>query len=91
MLKQRVVTALIMAGLFIAGIVFLPVPALAAVFALLILAGGWEWSRMAGWSSVLGRGVFVAVLAAILLALYIHAQLGDAPTRERVQPVLGLA
>ena len=53
MLKQRVVTALIMAGLFIAGIVFLPVQALAAVFALLILAGGWEWSRMAGWDSVL--------------------------------------
>ena len=91
MLKQRVVTALVMAGLFIAGIVFLPVQALAAVFALLILAGGWEWSRMAGWDSVLSRGVFVAVLAAILLALYIHAQLGDAPTRERVQPVLGLA
>ena len=91
MLKQRVVTALIMAGLFIAGIVFLPVQALAAVFALLILAGGWEWSRMAGWDSVLSRGVFVAVLAAILLALYSHAQLGNAPTRERVQPVLGLA
>lgn len=91
MLKQRVVTALIMAGLFIAGIVFLPVQALAAVFALLILAGGWEWSRMAGWDSVLSRGVFVAVLAAILLVLYSHAQLGNAPTRERVQPVLGLA
>ena len=91
MLKQRVVTALVMAGLFIAGIVFLPVQALAAVFALLILAGGWEWSRMAGWDSVLSRGVFVAVLAAILLALYSHAQLGNAPTRERVQPVLGLA
>ena len=91
MLKQRVVTALVMAGLFIAGIVFLPEQALAAVFALLILAGGWEWSRMAGWDSVLSRGVFVAVLAAILLALYSHAQLGNAPTRERVQPVLGLA
>lgn len=91
MLKQRVITGLIMAGLFIAGIVFLPVQALAAVFALLILAGGWEWSRMAGWDSIVSRVLFVLVLAGMLLALYVHCQLGGTPTRELVQPVLGLA
>ncbi|RLQ23707.1 phosphatidate cytidylyltransferase [Seongchinamella sediminis] len=91
MLRQRVATALIMAGLFIAGVTFLPLPALAAVFALLVLAGGWEWSRLAGWESIAGRGLFVLVLAAALAALYSHGQLGQAPTREQVQPVLGLA
>ena len=91
MLRQRVTTALIMAGLFVAGITFLPLNGLAAVFALLVLAGGWEWSRLAGWDSVAARVVFVIVLAALLLALYFHCQLGEAPPRERVQPVLGLA
>lgn len=91
MLRQRVATALVMAGLFIAGITFLPLPALAAVFALLVLAGGWEWSRLAGWESAAGRALFVLLLAALLAGLYIHGQLGQLPTRERVQPVLGLA
>ena len=91
MLKQRVITALIMAGLFLAGIIFLPLKALAAVFALLILAGGWEWSRLAGWESPLSRGAFVAILAAALIWLYAHCQLGEEPPRELVQPVLGLA
>ncbi|TDG15100.1 phosphatidate cytidylyltransferase [Seongchinamella unica] len=91
MLKQRVATALIMAGLFVAGVIFLPLKALAAVFALLVLAGGWEWSRLAGWESVVGRGLFVLVLGAVMLLLYVHCQLGEGPTRERVQPVLGLA
>ena len=91
MLKQRVTTALVMAGLFIAGLVFLPLKALAAVFALLVLAGGWEWSRLAGWESLVLRGLFVLVLAALLLVFYVHCQLGEIPTRERAQPVLGLA
>lgn len=91
MLRQRVITGLIMAGLFLAGIVFLPVKALAAVFAFLILAGGWEWSRMAGWESQVARALYVAVLAAVLLALTVHCQLLAEPSRELVQPVLGLA
>lgn len=91
MLRQRVITALIMAGLFLAGIVFLPLNGLAVVFGVLVLAGGWEWSRMAGWESTLTRGLFVAVLAGLLIALYLRCDLGGEPTRAMVQPVLGLA
>jgi phosphatidate cytidylyltransferase len=91
MLKQRVITALIMAGLFLAAIWFLNTAALAVLFGLLVLAGGWEWSRLAGWESVPARGVFVAILASLMTGLYWHCQLGGEPTRERVQPVLGLA
>ena len=39
MLRQRVITALAMAGLFLAGIFYLPLAALAAVFALVVAAG----------------------------------------------------
>ncbi len=91
MLKQRVITALVMAGLFLAGILYLPKPALAAVFALLVLAGGWEWSRLAGWISPLSRSLFMLLLAVILAVLYVQCDLGAEPPRERVQPVLGLA
>lgn len=91
MLKQRVITALIMAGLFLGAIFFLHTAALAALFGLLVLAGGWEWSRLAGWESRPARAAFVLVLGSLLAGLYLHCQLGGEPTRERVQPVLGLA
>ena len=48
MLRQRVITALAMAGLFLAGIFYLPLAALAAVFALVVAAGAWEWAPLAG-------------------------------------------
>ena len=91
MLRQRVITALIMAGLFLAAIVFLPLPGLAAIFGLLVLAGGWEWSRLAGWSSVVTRGLYVLLLGASMGGLYWYCQLGSAPAKEQVQPFLGLA
>lgn len=90
MLKQRIITALIMVGLFLAAIVFLPLQGLALVFGLLVLAGGWEWSRMAGWESPLSRGLYVLVLALILGGLYVYCSLGSNPDTEQVQPVLGL-
>ena len=91
MLKQRIITALVMAGLFLAAIVFLSQPALAVVFGVLVLAGGWEWSRMSGWESPVARILYILVLAGILGALYIHCGLGASPDREQVQPVFGFA
>ena len=91
MLRQRVITALVMAGVFLAAVVFLPLPGLALTFGLIIAAGGWEWSRLAGWQATASRAVFVVVLAAILTSLYLYLQLGQQPSREQVQPVLGLA
>lgn len=90
MLKQRVITAVIMACLFLAGIAFLPLPWLALIFAVLICLGAWEWSRLSGWSSPLARGTYVLVLAVILGGLYNYCQLGGSAPRELVQPFLGL-
>jgi phosphatidate cytidylyltransferase len=86
-----VITGLIMAGLFLAAIAFLPLPALALVFGILIGAGGWEWSRLAGWESPLARGCYVVLILALLAAIYAYCRLGGDVTREQVQPVLGLA
>lgn len=91
MLRQRVITALVMAGLFLAAVIFLPLPALALLFGILVCMGGWEWSRLAGLESPIARGAWVASLAAILVALYVYCDLGGSPVREQVQPFLGLA
>ena len=91
MLRQRIITALIMAGLFLAAVIFLPLPALAALFGVLVCLGGWEWSRMAGWASTPARLLYVVVLAGVLGGLYMYCRLGDTPVEEQVQPFLGLA
>lgn len=91
MLRQRVITALVMGGLFLAAIAFLPLPGLALVFALLVAAGAWEWSRLAGWHSALARVAYVCVLIALLAGIYVYCQLGRGAPREQVQPLLGLA
>ncbi|HDY83853.1 MAG TPA: phosphatidate cytidylyltransferase [Halieaceae bacterium] len=91
MLKQRVITALIMAGLFLAAIIFLPLPGLALLFGVLVSMGAWEWTRLAGLNSATARVLYVLVLVAVLVALYSYCQLGKAPSREQVQPFLGVA
>ena len=91
MLKQRVITALIMAGVFLSAIVFLPLPALAVLFGVLVSMGAWEWSRLAGWQSPVARGLYVVALAAALGFCYVYCQLGNDPSRQQVQPFLGLA
>ena len=44
MLRQRVITALILAGALIATLLFAPYPVQAILFALVAAAGGWEWA-----------------------------------------------
>jgi phosphatidate cytidylyltransferase len=91
MLRQRVITALIMAGLFLAGVAFLPLPWLAFLFGVLVCLGAWEWSRLCGWETPPVRALYVLVLAVVLGTLFQYCQLGAAPQREQVQPFLGLA
>jgi phosphatidate cytidylyltransferase len=91
MLKQRVITALIMAGLFLAAISYLPVQGLALLFGILIGMGAWEWSGLAGWHHSFARVIYVLIVLAGLIALYVYCHLGDRPLREQVQPILGLA
>ena len=91
MLKQRVITALIMAGLFLAAIAYVPIPGLALLFGVLVGLGAWEWSGMAGWQHRAARGAYVVLVVAAMAAVYVYCQLGDEPQRVQVQPLLGLA
>lgn len=91
MLRQRIFTALIMVGLFFASIAYLPLPLLALLLALLVGLGAWEWSQMSGWKQPVARVTYVLLVFAALGAIYVYCQLGGAPSREQVQPLLGLA
>ena len=48
MLRQRVITALILAGALIVTLLSAPYPMQATLFALVAAAGGWEWAALVG-------------------------------------------
>lgn len=47
-MMQRILTALVLVPLVVAGVLYLPTYLLALVLALAVLVGGWEWTRLAG-------------------------------------------
>jgi phosphatidate cytidylyltransferase len=91
MLRQRVITALAMAGLFLAGIFFLPLAALAVAFALVVAAGAWEWAPLAGLRGAALQALYALLVLAGCAGAWFLLPLGEAPRRADVQPVLGLA
>jgi len=70
MLKQRTLTALILAPLAIAIILFLPSPVVALITAALCLLAVWEWTRLAGIGSLAVRAAAVATNAALFVLLW---------------------
>lgn len=89
MLRQRVITALIMAGAFLTALLSLPVPWLAGLLAVLIGLGAWEWSRLAGWESIAVRALYVLLIVAACAGLEYYIGMTDMPARVEVQPLLG--
>ncbi len=61
-LKQRVVTALILAPLVVAAVLFLPTPLFALVLAVVVGLGAWEWARLAGLPSGQKRQAYVVLV-----------------------------
>lgn len=70
MLAQRIVTALLLVSAAVASVILLPTRWVAPVFALLWLAGAWEWAAFGGWqgSARIGYAVMVGLL--MLLAYW---------------------
>lgn len=91
MLRQRIVTAVIMAVLFLAAVTTLDLMALAVLFGVVATASAWEWSSLAGWSRVWQRGIYTAAFLVLLCTLWLVCRLDQAPDREVFQPWLGVA
>lgn len=70
MLRQRVITALVLAPCVILVILFIPHPITAAVLSLLVVAGAWEWSAFPGFAQYSARLAYVAFIALCLVATW---------------------
>jgi len=69
MLKQRILTALILAPIAIACLFFLPPLGFAIFVGLVVTVGAWEWANFANISSA-GRYGYAALVAVLSLASY---------------------
>lgn len=76
MLRQRILTVLILLPLFLAALFILPQWGWAVAIAPLGLAGAWEWAALAGWRER-GCMLYTACLAAIGLGLWVFLPLAS--------------
>lgn len=70
MLKQRLLTAVILIPLVVGGILYLPEMAIAVIFGVLLLQGAWEWSRLTGLEQFFPRIIYVIAIAFTFLYLW---------------------
>ncbi len=74
MLKQRVITASILAVLVVWAVLKLPVTGFGAALLLMILPAAWEWARLAQLVETRARLLYVGGILALILALWpLHA------------------
>ncbi|MGV6810524.1 MAG: phosphatidate cytidylyltransferase [bacterium] len=71
MLKQRVITAIILVLFTMAAIFWLPSGLFALLIFFVVLLGGWEWSRLTALHDLKLQGLFLAALALFALATYL--------------------
>jgi phosphatidate cytidylyltransferase len=90
MLKQRIITGVILAVSLIGAVLSLPLAQLALALGSVVAIAAWEWSALAGYRAVWARLTYAAVGCLGMLALYNYCQLGAVPVLEHVQPFLGL-
>lgn len=69
-LRQRVVTALLLAALVVVILLWLPPGVAVAAVMVAVAAGAWEWAGLAGINSSAGRIVYAAAVAAGIAAAW---------------------
>ncbi|MBL1260920.1 MAG: phosphatidate cytidylyltransferase [Thiotrichaceae bacterium] len=67
MLKQRVITALILAPLFVWAVIALPTTYISILFAVMITVGAAEWVRLMGEPAPIGKYPFIGLVWLLML------------------------
>lgn len=75
MLKQRIITALILLPIALCGFFLLEGSGFALFIGLVVTLGAWEWARLAGFDAQIARVSFAAVVAVLLFGLHIFPDL----------------
>ena len=70
MLKQRIMTALVLLPVVVLLILYLPTPAFALLWAVVLNLAAWEWSALARLSSSVSRIIWLLLIDVALLALW---------------------
>ncbi|MCL6416380.1 phosphatidate cytidylyltransferase [Aestuariirhabdus sp. Z084] len=76
MLKERIITALILAPIALGGVFFLPLQPFSWFIGAVILLGAWEWGNLAGYEAPLPRITYVlTVLLALFASTYVASSM----------------
>lgn len=86
MLKQRILTAIILIPLVIYGILYLPSAIVALILAAILLQGAWEWSRMAGLTLAWQRSIYV--LTILMLMVYFWSGVDKLTMINTLSPIV---
>lgn len=75
MLKQRIITALVLLPFALGGFFLLDGALFALFIGAVVSLGAWEWARLAGFTVQIQRVAFAALVALLLLGLYLFPSL----------------
>lgn len=73
MMRQRIISAVILGVLLVAAMLWLPAVACVTVLSLLLVAAAWEWSGLLGAAKLMPRLLFMLAAVAICALLWICA------------------
>ncbi|CAA0108779.1 Phosphatidate cytidylyltransferase [BD1-7 clade bacterium] len=77
MLKQRVITAIVLVTFILAALFLLPTHLFQLLIAAGFMLGGWEWARMSGLTSHVGRAVYAVMVLGLSLMLLQYTGIWD--------------
>lgn len=88
MLKQRVTTAAVMLLIFLCGLFLLPEAGFMALLSLVLLAGIWEWSNLAGFTAWFQRILYCLLALALTGGVVVVTHLWTGTVDEAVTRTL---
>lgn len=71
MLKQRVITAILLASVMISAVIFLPTQMFALMLAVIVCVAAWEWAACAGFNAIPQKIIYVSLILLCLIACQI--------------------
>lgn len=78
MLKQRIITAAILASVVVSAVLMLPSDYFSLLIAIIVLIGAWEWLNLIEITSPVKRSVFIGTLIFAMLFLYLWTYILEA-------------